>query len=111
MILTQFKLVFFRYFFSTSGLYFLTVGRQERGVERGGDIRQMSPGPGLEPGTAASRTAGSIHGHTLNPYTISAVPVFKLVFVASCGVASFQVCGDCFIKNAYEHYITSGMKK
>ncbi|MED6246646.1 hypothetical protein ATANTOWER_021247 [Ataeniobius toweri] len=48
-----------------------SAGRQERGVERREDIRQMSPGPGLEPGTATSRTAASAHGH---PYTISATP-------------------------------------
>ncbi|MEQ2286346.1 hypothetical protein AMECASPLE_001496 [Ameca splendens] len=46
---------------------FLTVGRQERVVERGGDIRQMSPGPGLEPRTAASRTVASVYGRVLNP--------------------------------------------
>ncbi|MED6286168.1 hypothetical protein CHARACLAT_003057 [Characodon lateralis] len=45
----------------------IRVGRQERGAKRGGDIRQMSPGPGLEPGTAALRTIASAHGRTLSP--------------------------------------------
>ncbi|MEQ2174522.1 hypothetical protein GOODEAATRI_008797 [Goodea atripinnis] len=70
-----------RYFFGTSGLYFLTVGR----LERGGDIRQMSPGPELEPGTAASRTVASVYGRALNPHTISAAAMLnslnKLLFV------------------------------
>ncbi|MED6258724.1 hypothetical protein ATANTOWER_011439 [Ataeniobius toweri] len=59
-----------RYFLGTRGLYFSTVGSQERGA----DIQQRLPGPRLEPGTAASRTIASIHGRSLNPYTTSAVP-------------------------------------
>ncbi|MED6248129.1 hypothetical protein ATANTOWER_027217, partial [Ataeniobius toweri] len=34
----------------------------------------MSPGPGLKPGMAASRTVASVYGRTLNPYIISATP-------------------------------------
>ncbi|KAK5611072.1 Sorting nexin-29 [Crenichthys baileyi] len=36
----------------------------------------MSPGPGLEPGTAASMTVASAYGRALNSYTISTAPVY-----------------------------------
>ncbi|MED6234831.1 hypothetical protein ATANTOWER_003762 [Ataeniobius toweri] len=72
-------------------IYFLTVGRQERGVERWEDIRQMSLGLGLEPGTAASRTVASAYGCVLNPYTISAAPPTIFLRAKSTGV-KFLVC-------------------
>ncbi|MEQ2301574.1 hypothetical protein AMECASPLE_037444 [Ameca splendens] len=50
--------------------HFSMVGRQERG----GDVRQRSPSPGLEPGRATLRTIASAHGRVLNPYTTNAAP-------------------------------------
>ncbi|MED6255975.1 hypothetical protein ATANTOWER_017780, partial [Ataeniobius toweri] len=43
--------------------------------ERGADIQQRLPGPGLEPGTGASKTIASIYGCVLNYYTTSGAAV------------------------------------
>ncbi|MED6272734.1 hypothetical protein CHARACLAT_033487 [Characodon lateralis] len=67
---------YIRFFLGLEGFifHFSTVGRQERGAEKGGDIRQRSLGQRLEFGTTASTAVASTCGRVLNPNTTSAMP-------------------------------------
>ncbi|MEQ2231459.1 hypothetical protein ILYODFUR_000645 [Ilyodon furcidens] len=56
----------------------------------------MSPGPGLKPGTSASRTIASAYGRELRPYTISAVAELTFLGALRRHMLSIQLdCGPC----------------